>query len=78
MDLNNILEMLNDIEPYLKEDEHKILIRKVLTRFLQDEGCTQSNTLKELNNTLEGMDKQLVTVGCVKQHWKQLSKSAEN
>ncbi|PFZ75902.1 hypothetical protein COL82_19205 [Bacillus toyonensis] len=66
--VNTVVKLLHEIKPYLRAKENEVLFKKVITRFLQDEGYGETKTKDVLNELLQKMDTNEVTLGCVKNH----------
>ncbi|HFK1735235.1 TPA: hypothetical protein ACGXP5_004850 [Bacillus pacificus] len=66
--IQNVVELLQEIKPYLQDKENEQLFKKVMTRFLQEQGYGETKTKNVLNELLKEMNTNEITLGCVKHH----------
>lgn len=66
--IKNVVELLQEIKPYLRDKENELLFKKVMTRFLQEQGYGETKTRDILNELLQEMNTNEITLGCVKNH----------
>ncbi|PHD69793.1 hypothetical protein [Bacillus toyonensis] len=66
--IKDVVELLQEIKPYLRNKENEQLFKKVMTRFLQEQGYGETKTKDVLNELLKEMNTNEITLGCVKHH----------
>lgn len=67
--LAQVLNKLVEMDKRYPKSKVDVMVKKAIVEFCQREKYTQAQTLEIVNEILEKMGKEPVTVGCVKHHW---------